>query len=159
MTSSSIRRENSPQVGLCFNCETQDRGLVGSSREEEKAMERQPLIICILVFLYYQDNAGIWDQVTNVSCQPWVGCGLGFHKWRGCRWRFLPSIGDIWYSTTQGGGPRSTFHAARAYEQEKIQVLAHLHRFGIIVVCITFHVIPCVAQPARQGLGLGYWSR
>ena len=42
MTSSSIRRENSPQVGLCFNCETQDRGLVGSSREEEKAMEGQP---------------------------------------------------------------------------------------------------------------------
>ena len=88
-------------------------------------MEGQPLVICILVFLCYQDNAGIWDEVTNVSSQPQVGCGLalGYHKWRGCRWRFLQSIGDIWYSTTQGGGPRPIFHAARAYEQAKIQVL------------------------------------
>ena len=72
MTSSSIRRENSnsPQEGLCFNCETQDRGLVGFSREDEKAMEGQSLVICIFLFLCYQDSVGIWDGVTNVSSQP-----------------------------------------------------------------------------------------
>ena len=69
-------------------------------------------------------------------------------------------VGDFWYSTTQGGGPRPIFHAAREpMSKYKIQVFAHLHRFGIIVVCITFSVISCVAEPGRQGLGLGYWSR
>ena len=61
MASSRTRRVNSPQVGLCFNRETQGRGLMGFSREEEKVMEGQPLSICIFLFLCYQDSVGILD--------------------------------------------------------------------------------------------------
>ena len=75
MTSNSIRRENSnsPQEGLCFNCETQDRGLVGLSREEEKAMEGQPLSICIFLFLCYQGSVGIRLQMYLANPRSDVG--------------------------------------------------------------------------------------